>query len=457
MAKVKYSKEKCARSNIFIFLRSSINSWEKSYLSEATQSTMLEYLRTVNKSVLMVLVFVFSFVTLLSSKWLLSISLILLIPLAVLSVYQQSDDVGWKKIAGDRFQFYRSFPPYWGFSILFFVIFLSGVFFGFSEYLADRLRIKLPMLLAPFLFAFLSPLSKKYYKAWALSMILIATISLGIVLGNYLFSYDDIQLLISRGGSIPTPISHIRYSVFIAFAMVLAIWFALDDEAFLGKNWKVTCIVFSLLLFIGLHILSVRSGLVAAYIGLIVSLLHWMFSRKRWFLGLGLILFLGLTPFVAYKNIDSFKSKIDYSLHDYNMYRLGEGDSYSDGSRLQSMQVGWELFKSNPIFGIGVGNFRKEVIFEYKKYYAGQAPKMPHNQFLSIMASTGIVGLMFSLIALLFPLFYRRQYRHLPMLSFYLMILSSMLVENTIETSVGLTLFLLPVLIMTNYLIGQRD
>jgi len=417
---------------------------------------MFKFLRTVDKSVLMVLVFIFSFVALLASKYLLSISLILLIPLALLSVYQQSFEEGWKKVGGDRLRFYRNFPPYWGFSLLFLVILFSGVIFGTSGYWEDRLRIRLPMLLAPFLFAFLPPLSKKHYKSWGVAVILIATISLALVLGNYAMDYDAIQNSISKGGSIPTPIAHIRYSVFIALAMVLSIWIAMDKDPFLGKNWKVLGILIASLLFIGLHILSVRSGLMAAYIGIATSLLHWTIANKKWVFGLSMAVFLGLTPIVAYHNIDSFKSKIDYSFHDFKMYQKGQGNAYSDGDRLESIAVGWKLFMANPIFGTGIGNFRAAVKDEYQKISKDRLHKMPHNQFVSILGSTGIVGFGIAMIGLLLPLFYRKHWKHLPLLSFYLIMLSSMLVENTLETSIGMALFILPILIMTNYLIGQK-
>ncbi len=406
----------------------------------------------------MVLVFVFSFIALLTSKWLLSVSLILLIPLAILVIFQQQHkEYSWKKVVGDRLRFFLSFPPYWGFSLIFFVILFSGILFGTSEYWEDRLRIKLPMLIAPLLFAILPPLPKKYYKTWAIAVVSIAAISLCLILANYILDYDVIKQSISKGGNIPTPISHIRYSVFVAFGMVLSIWLAIDQDSFLGKSFRIPGIILALLLFIGLHILSVRSGLIAAYIGIAVCMGHWTIKNKKWLFGICLFLVLSVSPYLAYQNIDSFKSKIDYSLHDFKMYKSRNGQSYSDGDRLLSMKIGWSLFKANPIMGTGIGNFSEEVKGEYEKNYAEQQPKMPHNQFLSIMASTGLVGLGISLFGLFLPLFYRRQYTHLPMLSFYLMMISSMLVENTIETSVGLTLFLLPILIMSNYLIGQKS
>ena len=405
----------------------------------------------------MVLVFVLPFVALLTSKWLLSVSLILLIPLALLVLFQQKGKEGnWKKVVGDRLQFYLKYPPFWGFSLLFLVILFSGLLLGTSGYWEDRLRIKLPMLIAPFLFAMLPPLPKKHYKIWAISIVLIAAISLCVVLGNYFLSYTEIQENISKGGSIPTPISHIRYSIFIAFGMVLSIWLGLDKEKFLGRNSNFLELFIAFLLFIGLHILSVRSGLLAAYVGLAVCLIHWTVSSKKWLLGLGLLLVISISPYLAYQNISSFKSKIDYSLHDFKMYKSDNGSSYSDSDRFQSMQVGWDLFKSNPIFGTGIGNFKSAVKLKYEEEFPGQKAIMPHNQFLSIMAAMGIVGFIVSLTGLLFPLFYRKQFAHLPMLSFYLMMLSSMLVENTLESSVGMALFLLPILIMSNFLIGQK-
>ncbi|HWI54826.1 MAG TPA: O-antigen ligase family protein [Desulfobacteria bacterium] len=64
-----------------------------------------------------------------------------------------------------------------------------------------------------------------------------------------------------------------------------------------------------------------------------------------------------------------------------------------------------KMFRSSPVFGVGTGNFEKL----YNKYRPAEAPAppytpKPHNQYLEILAETGIVGLLsfLSIIGALF-------------------------------------------------------
>ena len=419
---------------------------------------MLSQLRALDKSALAVFVFGLSFFALLYSKWLLSLSLFLLIPLALINILQsQRGDESFSQAAKKYLSIYLNYPPYWTLGIIFIVVFLSGLLLGGSDYWLSRMRIKLPLLIAPILFAFIAPLSLKYYRRWIYLMLLLALASLALILIQYGINYTEIQDRISKGGTIATPISHIRYSIFLAFSMALGLWLFIDKKVF-HRRIRLLGLTCGLLLFIGLHILSVRTGLIAAYLAVFLSLTYWIIKEKKWTLGFVLMALVAVGPWLAYKNIPSFKSKVDYTLYDLSMYQKGEGAHYSDGERIYSLKAGWEIFKRQPLFGTGIGNFKATIDDYYAKNNdKGLTPKMPHNQFLSIMASTGIIGLLISLIGILTPLFYKKNYRHLPLLVFYLILLTSMLVENTLETSVGLALFLLPILIMNNYLIGAKS
>lgn len=419
---------------------------------------MLKFLRELDRSAIAVFIFSLAFFSLLYSKWLLSVSQFSILGLALINIILLlTHPKASNKLADSFSRFYKKHPPYWALSLVFLVVLFSGIL-GISDYWFSRLRIKLPFILVPLAFAFLSPLSKKYYRSWIYIFIAITCTSLIMVLGNYLFHFEEIQQLISRGGSIPTPVAHIRYSLFIAFAMIMSFWLFLDSSV--PKKYKEDWLglLVGILLFIGLHFLSVRSGLLSAYIGIFACLIYWVVTQKKWLVGILIFAIVLIAPFIAYKNVPSFQSKVSYTLHDLGMYKKGEGNAYSDSDRLSSFRVGWELFKAHPILGTGVGNFKEAVKEEYAKHYPDNTgSKMPHNQFLSILASTGIIGLLISLFGMLAPLVYNKNYRYLPLTCFYLMIFSSMMVENTLETSVGLALFMLPILIMNNFLLGQKS
>jgi len=164
-------------------------------------------------------------------------------------------------------------------------------------------------------------------------------------------------------------------------------------------------------------------------------------------------------PLIAYKTIPSFKAKIDYSLYDrwVRKHNISQSD-YSDGGRFISIKVGMDIGNDNPVFGVGAGNLRQEVKNRYAQMYPESTEvKMPHNQFVSIYASMGIVGLGLFLFAFFFPLFYKKGYRHTLFLSFHIIVLLSFLVENTIENSIGIAFYLFFLLLNLNYQSKDRS
>jgi len=65
--------------------------------------------------------------------------------------------------------------------------------------------------------------------------------------------------------------------------------------------------------------------------------------------------------------------------------------------RLGLAMITWDMFLDRPIFGVGYGHFR-DVAPRYARdvaspYYQFASPAMEHNNFLSILADTGLLGL----------------------------------------------------------------
>ena len=110
---------------------------------------------------------------------------------------------------------------------------------------------------------------------------------------------------------------------------------------------------------------------------------------------------------IAYKTIESFHAKVDYARRDLQMYALGLGKDYSDAERIISFEAGLKIGNKNPLFGVGAGDLKEEI----EAYYIEQGidistPKLPHNQFISVYAGTGLVGLVLFCVAFFYPLWY---------------------------------------------------
>jgi hypothetical protein len=79
---------------------------------------------------------------------------------------------------------------------------------------------------------------------------------------------------------------------------------------------------------------------------------------------------------------------------------------------------------------------------------------MPHNQFVSVLAGSGLIGLFLHLMAVMWPVIKNRAYRIEYFASVSIIIFVSLMVENTLETSIGVAFYLYFTLLGLNYLKG---
>ena len=81
--------------------------------------------------------------------------------------------------------------------------------------------------------------------------------------------------------------------------------------------------------------------------------------------------------------------------------------------RLAAWRCGWELFKENPIMGVGIGDKYDALIKKYDEkdfQFAIKTKKNVHNNYLDILYSMGIIGLVVFLIAwIILPVVYAKQ------------------------------------------------
>ena len=126
---------------------------------------------------------------------------------------------------------------------------------------------------------------------------------------------------------------------------------------------------------------------------------------------------------------------------EFDRYRLGYSpNEKSVVQRFLYLDAGWKIARENLLIGVGNGDV-KEAFREY--YDNTNSPlenkwrRRAHNQFLTFLISFGIPGLLICMISLIAPLFLRFRQRSFLAVVFFILILLSMLNEDTLETSVG--------------------
>lgn len=122
-------------------------------------------------------------------------------------------------------------------------------------------------------------------------------------------------------------------------------------------------------------------------------------------------------------------------------FRLGYSpNEKSVVQRFLYLDAGWKIARENFLFGVGNG----DVQTAFEEYYDSvnspldrQWRRRAHNQFLTFLISFGIPGLLICLVAMIAPLFLAHRHRSFLAVGFMILMLLSMLNEDTLETAYG--------------------
>jgi len=364
------------------------------------------------------------------SLFLLSVSSIAFSAIALYKYFSDKPKTAWK-----------GFAPFGALILIFILTFISGINSEDLTHWLRHLRLKVPFLFIPIAFYLQRELvSKEFYKI-SLSFFLLAIAS-SFQIVYQVFDVDSILLLIKKGQTFSTPVDHIKYSIYIAFAIIIGLVHFVEKRNELPNWLKPILSIGSIYLFVILHLLAVRSGLAVFYISMFFILLRYAVQYKQRVLYAALAILM-LAPFIAYKTIPTFNKKIEYMIYDLRMFQKGEGGNLSDSGRMYSYKVGWDIVKSYPILGTGIGDLKAVCKEKYKSLFGKDLEKYPHNQYLFILAGSGIVGLLLFLIGMCYPIFYFRKKQDSEFFAIWLIFIVSFLVENTLERSYSISFFLL--------------
>ena len=357
------------------------------------------------------------------------------------------------RLAQNWFAFWKN-PVFWAPSVLFIMVLVGALYSTDIFYGFERFVLKLPFFGLLFAFFCLPRLTKRSYMGlFYFFVILLFLTNLGIGT-NYLLHFEEINLGIEQGQPIPTPRNHVRYSLLLSLGILSGAILVFKNFYFRWKAERWMLAVFTVFNFIFIHILSVRSGLVVMYCSLFCLIIIWMLTQKKYLFGILTMAIVLSIPVVAFYTIPSFQSKINYAKWEFHEFSHGRATVGSDQGRLRSLEIGYQVFREHPIIGVGVGDLKQEIYEKYDTLYPEIKKIMPHNQFLSVAAGSGIIGLLFFLAAFLYPFLARRHYRNpffaILLLTFFL----SFMVENTIENSIGIGFFCLFLGMGLSYLTG---
>ncbi|MBC7126199.1 MAG: O-antigen ligase family protein, partial [Bacteroidales bacterium] len=152
---------------------------------------------------------------------------------------------------------------------------------------------------------------------------------------------------------------------------------------------------------------------------------------------------LGYTNTMFKRRVTGFENRL-YEFF-YELNKLRQSGTLTGGSvfrRLIYARAVWHVIKGNPILGVGYGDL-PAAMNQFYDVYKVDLPLsyrfMPHNQYLTVWASAGIIGLAVFILSITLPFLFSSNLKAMPVLYFWLMVLISMLFEDTMLTHTGIS------------------
>lgn len=333
------------------------------------------------------------------------------------------------------------------------------IFLGtaFSALLSDtnqdvnKVQLRLPYLLLPFAFYFLPVISRRSITIFLKVFIPMSLIFAAGVLINYSQNMEYYDELIAIGQSMPVPGNHIRFSLLLAAAVAFGTISLTESLIPLKSKWGYFMLAMLIALFCCIHVIAVRSGLLTMYGALFLIFIRFFYQRKKYWqlfaVGIGMSVIL----FLATQYIPSLEARFDYMVHDIELLTEKDVGHYSDGDRFRSIYIGWKVFLNNPLLGSDISDLPQAMTREYNKVYGQTVPvHIPHNQFIYILASMGLLGVLTIFPGLFIP-FFKKHLRNNPFILIHgAMFIASCMIEPTMEGTQGIMFHLLFLMFFIN-------
>ena len=148
---------------------------------------------------------------------------------------------------------------------------------------------------------------------------------------------------------------------------------------------------------------------------------------------------------VHYTRPFSLNSRLYKLLWEYEINRLhGNPGGHTVSQRLEFWRVSMAIIRDHFFIGVGTGDIKQAYAEKYESLNTQLEMRFrhrAHNQFLAIFVTFGLFGLIWFLFSLVYPgLETRKLYRYRYFV-FWVTLMLSMFVEDTLETQMGVTLF----------------
>jgi len=225
------------------------------------------------------------------------------------------------------------------------------------------------------------------------------------------------------------------FSMQIGLALVFLLWLLLKEKAFYNRLLYLTCAV---ILTAGMVQLSSKSVFIALFLAINIAVPYFLLQgakRRRYIIiaaSLSLLLVAGILSSAAFR-----ERYVTQLATDLSPAKTGE----SLDSRLARWNVIVQLIEKKPVVGYGTGTelgLLHDNFFTNRLYNSFLHNLNAHNQYLSFLLKSGVIGLLVYLGALAFGLNVSFHQKDVLLFVFILIITCVSFSENLLDVDKGI-------------------
>jgi hypothetical protein len=126
-----------------------------------------------------------------------------------------------------------------------------------------------------------------------------------------------------------------------------------------------------------------------------------------------------------------------------SFYYSGNSSGHSIMQRLEFWKSALYIFKKQPLTGTGTGDVKREYALAYDEMHSSLLPNFrlrAHNQYITMFVTFGVLGGVYFIFAMLYPWFRLRKRNDILYTGFLIIILLSMITEDTPESQAGVSI-----------------
>ncbi|QMU30311.1 O-antigen ligase family protein [Adhaeribacter radiodurans] len=288
--------------------------------------------------------------------------------------------------------------------------------------------------------------NKQRYAVLFLFVFLVMLLSVGTVI-HYFLHREQINAMISHSQN-PTSIngiSHIYFGVLMALAVFFTLHLYQSPVLLWRKTEKKILAVCLVLIFVSLHIMAFRTGLLAMYVAMLVQVFIFIRNHKQYVLGSALLATIILIPVGAYFTLESVRLRVANTQSDVERYLHNQDiNYYSISQRLAAWETALTLVRRNWLLGVAPADVKVELDRQYAVKDFGLKKENQiglHNQYLNFLVSMGVGGLILLLYTFLYPVIKFNWQQNQESIAFLIIIATAMLVESFFQRQLGLNTF----------------